>query len=61
MTVSSEARLAWRKSRHSTQDSDCVEVAPDRDVVRARDSKVVLGPALGFGEAPWARFVSALK
>ncbi|MFE2870359.1 DUF397 domain-containing protein [Embleya sp. NPDC059259] len=50
-----------RESHYSTQDSDCVEVAPDRAAVRARDSKVVLGPVLEFGEAPWARLVSALK
>ncbi|WP_406287868.1 DUF397 domain-containing protein [Embleya sp. NBC_00896] len=59
--MSSEARLRWRKSRYSTQDTDCVEIAPNREAVQARDSKVASSPVLGFGKMPWARFVSALK
>jgi len=61
MTVSSESHLAWRKSAHSTQDSDCVEVAPDRNLVRTRDSKRPSGLVLDFTEATWSRFVYLLK
>lgn len=34
----------WRKSRHSGQDTNCVEVAHTLD--RVRDSKNPLGPVL---------------
>jgi hypothetical protein len=54
--------LRWRKSSHSGNGGDCVEVASSRPgVVAVRDSKDKPGPALGFTSAAWAAFVQAVK
>jgi Domain of unknown function (DUF397) len=51
-------RLRWYKSTRSA-DSDCVEVAFDRETVRVRDS-LSRGPELVFTAKDWTRFVRGL-
>ncbi|MER6201117.1 DUF397 domain-containing protein [Streptomyces sp. NPDC001586] len=47
--------LKWFKSSYSSSDGDnCVEVAPGRDTVHVRDSKVQHGPVLDLAPASWA-------
>ncbi|QSY51089.1 MULTISPECIES: DUF397 domain-containing protein [Streptomyces] len=55
--------VSWRKSSYSNPDGgDCLEVADNiPTAVPVRDSKNPGGPALVFGAAAWAAFVSALK
>lgn len=51
----------WRKSRHSAPGGNCVELAvlsPDR--VAVRDSRHPDGPALVYGAAEMAAFISAV-
>lgn len=52
-------QAAWRKSTYSTQDTACVEVAPLRGRIGARDSKVRFGAELRFTGAAWGSFVQA--
>ncbi|WUG38449.1 DUF397 domain-containing protein [Kitasatospora sp. NBC_00458] len=52
----------WRKSSHSGQGGDCVEVAADLPgVVPVRDSKDPEGPALVFPAEAWRSFVAAVR
>ncbi|MFF2790004.1 DUF397 domain-containing protein [Streptomyces sp. NPDC058049] len=47
--------LKWFKSSYSGGDGDaCVEVAPDRNTVHVRDSKVEDGPVMDLAPASWA-------
>lgn len=39
---------AWKKSSHSTNDGECVELAHGVDRLAARDSKNPGGPVLTF-------------
>ncbi|MGW5560688.1 DUF397 domain-containing protein [Micromonospora sp. NPDC003944] len=57
------AGATWRKStRSGGSGGDCVEVADNLPgVVGVRDSKDPTGPALAFGPATWAAFVSSVK
>jgi hypothetical protein len=51
---------AWRKSLHSTSQSNCVEVARVRDAhIGVRDSKDPGGPVLRFTRKEWAAFLRA--
>jgi hypothetical protein len=69
MTVSREPRVAWRKSSHSTNGGDCVEVATiahgsDNSpsiTVLMRDSKDPDGPRLEFTDAEFQAFVQGVK
>ncbi|MFJ2780707.1 MULTISPECIES: DUF397 domain-containing protein [unclassified Kitasatospora] len=52
----------WRKSSHSAQEGQCVEVAPDYPgLVPVRDSKDPEGPALVFPAAAFSVFVAGVK
>jgi hypothetical protein len=52
-----EKFTAWRKSRHSQEDSGCVEVAPGScGSVGVRDSKNPAGPQLAFTPQEWSTF-----
>ncbi|WP_280437849.1 DUF397 domain-containing protein [Nocardia carnea] len=51
----------WFKSSKSSGQGDCVEVAfLDGETVGVRDSKDPTGPALVFGAAEWAGFLTGL-
>ncbi|OWU99812.1 DUF397 domain-containing protein [Micromonospora wenchangensis] len=52
----------WRKSIHSNNGGNCVEVADDiPGVVGIRDSKDPSGPALTFAPRAWTRFLTSVK
>lgn len=50
----------WRKSSHSGQSGNCVEVKIS-DSVAVRDSKNPAGPELQFASQAWAAFVTGVK
>lgn len=52
---------AWRTSRHSAQEGNCVEVAANDALALARDSKDPDGPVLRFGTDAWATFLNTVK
>ncbi|MGC9666722.1 DUF397 domain-containing protein [Planosporangium sp. 12N6] len=52
----------WRKSRRSSNDGACVEVADDlAGVVYVRDSKDPDGPVLAFEPDAWRAFIEDVK
>ncbi|GAA2094003.1 hypothetical protein GCM10009759_21130 [Kitasatospora saccharophila] len=52
----------WRKSSHSANGGNCVEVSDDiPGTVPVRDSKDPHGPALLFPAAAWSTFVTAVR
>lgn len=52
----------FRKSSHSDQQGDCLEMAHTATGGRTvRDSKYPVGPALTFDGAAWRRFVDEIK
>ena len=54
--------LAWRKSRYSASEGNCVEVAALPGGGRAvRDSKDTGGPVLLFSAADWRGLLARLK
>lgn len=58
----SEYPGAWRKSRRSNGQAECVEVAATRPgVIAIRDSKDPDGPRLAFGFAQWRAFGVQVK
>ncbi|MEU9455183.1 DUF397 domain-containing protein [Streptomyces sp. NPDC048277] len=50
--------LHWRKSTHSGDSSNCVEIAPTAAAIHIRDSKTTAGPRLTIKPSAWAHFVS---
>ena len=54
------SRAAWRKSTHSNNGGDCVEVAGTGPAVAVRDSKDPAGAALAFTPAQWRIFTAKL-
>ena len=44
--------IRWRKSSHSGDSSNCVEIAPTAAAVLVRDSKTTSGPRLGLSPTP---------
>jgi Domain of unknown function (DUF397) len=48
--------LRWRKSRFSSPQGNCVEVAAAPGGVAVRDSRDPAGPALTFTFAAWRAF-----
>jgi len=64
MTVPQHAatdRIRWRKSSHSTGQTDCVEVAQTGDACVVRDSKNPETATLAFAVDAWQRFTSDIK
>ncbi|MFI8460572.1 DUF397 domain-containing protein [Kitasatospora sp. NPDC085464] len=52
----------WRKSTHSGQGGQCVEVADGiPGLMPVRDSKDPEGPALLFPSTAWQSFVTAVR
>lgn len=52
---------AWRKSTHSQQSGECVEVANLEDAMAVRDSKDSSSPVLEFSRAAARRFVLEVR
>lgn len=55
-------KRAWRKSRYSANEVNCVEVADLDGGGRAvRDSKNPTGPVLTFTATEWAAFTAGVR
>lgn len=53
--------LAWRKSRYSIGNGDCVEVATMRGSIAVRDSKNPAGPVVKYAPGAWQMFLAATR
>ncbi|MFE6871938.1 DUF397 domain-containing protein [Kitasatospora sp. NPDC057692] len=54
--------VTWRKSSHSSNGGECIEVADGLPgVVPVRDSKDPVGAALVFSSGAWRAFVGAVQ
>jgi hypothetical protein len=56
MTGHNHSRPAWRKSSHSGQNGNCIEVADHGRAIAVRDSKNPHGQHLAFPAATWRAF-----
>lgn len=54
-------RLAWRKSRHSIANGECVEVAPAQDGIMVRDSASPTSPVIRYSTQAWMAFLTVAK
>jgi hypothetical protein len=54
------SELIWRKSKHSAEAANCVEIATAPTGVHIRDSKRTTDPHLTVHPATWTSFVAAL-
>ncbi|MCG6499178.1 DUF397 domain-containing protein [Kitasatospora sp. A2-31] len=62
MNRASDLDVTWRKSRHSTNGGNCIEVGDGMPgAVPVRDSKDPHGPALTFPASAWRSFVVAVR
>ncbi|MCA2203745.1 DUF397 domain-containing protein [Streptomyces griseoincarnatus] len=52
--------IRWRKSSHSGDSSNCVEIATTPTAVLIRDSKTTPGPRLDLSPTTWAVFLAHL-
>ncbi|MHB9861365.1 DUF397 domain-containing protein [Streptomyces sp. YIM S03343] len=50
--------LTWRKSTHSPDGSNCVEIAATPTTIHIRDSKTPASPHLTFPLTGWSDFVT---
>lgn len=55
------SQTTWRKSSHSGQTNECVELAIGTARTGVRDSKDPSGPALWFSARAAAAFLAAVK
>ncbi len=53
--------MEWYKSSYSSNEGECVEVAPIPSGQAVRDSKNPDGPVLRFTNAEWRAFISRVK
>ncbi|MEU1307780.1 DUF397 domain-containing protein [Streptomyces cinnamoneus] len=61
MHTASTTELTWRKSTHSGNGTDCVEVSDDLPgAVPVRDSKRTAGPNIVFTAAAWSSFIDEI-
>ncbi|MEV5311746.1 DUF397 domain-containing protein [Streptomyces sp. NPDC052610] len=51
----------WRKSSHSGDASNCVEIATAATAVHIRDSKRATGPHLTVHPSAWTAFTRTLR
>ena len=63
MNVQPESHFSprWRKSRHSADQGNCVEIAPMPASILVRDSQAVSGPVLIINSIQWARFLLRIR
>ena len=61
VAAGSSQEVDWRKSKHSTGNGECVEVASDIGVINVRDSKHQQGPNLHYPLATWRSFLVSAK
>jgi hypothetical protein len=62
MTSLDTSRAAWRKSRHSANAGNCVQVAANKSgAVAIRDSNDQDGPTVVITTAAWHRFIDRVK
>jgi Domain of unknown function (DUF397) len=59
--VTSTSAPGFRKSSHSTNNGQCVEVATAPGTVLVRDSKDAGGPQLAFGASQWRAFTEGIR
>jgi hypothetical protein len=52
---------AWRKSRYSGSQANCVEVGKVADRVQVRDTKDSQGTALAVSADAWRQFTTRIK
>jgi hypothetical protein len=50
----------WRRSSYCGN-SSCVEVAIERDQIRVRDSKHLIGAVLVYDRGEWLTFIAGVK
>ncbi|WP_084828206.1 DUF397 domain-containing protein [Streptomyces griseoflavus] len=50
--------IRWRRSSHSGDSSNCVEIATTPATVRIRDSKDTSGPRLDLSPTTWVTFLT---
>jgi Domain of unknown function (DUF397) len=53
--------LAWRKTRYSVGNGDCVEIATARGSIVVRDSKNPVGPVITYPVDAWQLFLVATR
>lgn len=56
-----QRRHAWRKSRYSIGNGECVEVAAALDSIMVRDSADPASPVMRYTTRAWISFLAALK
>jgi Domain of unknown function (DUF397) len=61
MTHNDLSHAPWRKSSHSGNTGNCVEVAAAETVVRVRDSKNRSGPWLTVTADEWRDFIDGVR
>jgi Domain of unknown function (DUF397) len=59
--VEEPAALAWRKTRYSIANGDCVEVASTGGSIAVRDSKNPAGPVVRYAPGTWQTFLAATR
>jgi hypothetical protein len=53
--------INWRKSSHSADQGNCVEIGTQAACVLVRDSKEHNGPALEMTAAQWEQFLARFR
>jgi len=59
--LSQDTALAWRKSKFSTGQGDCVEVASGGPSVLVRDSRNLSGAVLALSPTQWSAFLWRIR